>query len=174
MGIYRRFKQFILKWDVRPRALEDKATLFIAYLIENGMQSSSVKSYLPAIKKTLVVNGYKWNDARVQVATLKRVCRLINDRVMARFGVHCGLLELMLFQFERKFNQQPYQEIMYKAMFIVGYYRLLGAGELCFNNGTEDELQHTIRAKLVYIATNKEKIILLLYTSKTHGFKAHP
>ena len=86
--------------------------------------------------------------------------------VMARFGVHCGLLELMLFQIERKFNQQPYQEIMYKAMFIFGYYRLLGAGELCFNNGTEDELQHTIRAKLVYIATNKEKIMLVLYTSK--------
>ena len=119
LGIWRRFKQFILKLDVRLRAWEDKATLFIGYLIENGMQSSSVKSYLPAIKKTLVVNGYKWNDARVQVATLTRACRLINDRVMARFGVHCGLLELMLFQIERKFNQQPYLEIMYKAMFIL-------------------------------------------------------
>ena len=97
LGIWRRFKQFILKLYVRLRAWEDKATLFIGYLIENIMQSSSVKSYLPAIKKTLVDNGYKWNDARVQVATLTRPCRLINDRVMIRFGVHCGLLELILF-----------------------------------------------------------------------------
>ena len=125
LGIYRRFKQFILKLDVRPRAWEDKATLFIGYLTENGMQSSSVKPYLSAIKKTLVVNGYKWNDARVQVATLTRACRLINDIVMTRFCVYCDLLEIMLFQIEMKFNQQPYQEIMYKAMFILGYYGLL-------------------------------------------------
>ena len=146
----------------------------MAHLIDNGMKSASVKSYLSAIKKTLVVDGYQWVDTRVEVATLTRACCIINDTLMNRFGVHCGLLKLILFQIERKFSRQPYLLVLYQALFSLGYYGLLRAGELCINAGVPLEEQNTIKAKSVFVATNKEKIMLVLYTSKTHGLETHP
>ena len=52
-------------------------------------------------------------------------------------------------------------------MFCVGYYGILRVGEMC-------ESAHTLRAKDVHVGDNKEKIMLLLYTSKTHGQESEP
>ena len=69
----------------------------MGYKIDQGMQSSTVKSYVSAIKKTLIDDGYSWDDNKVLVSSLTKACRIINDRVMTRLPINCSLLEMMLF-----------------------------------------------------------------------------
>ena len=56
---------------------------------------------------------------------------------------------------------------MYKALFLLGYYGLMRVGELTAS-------PHVARAANVNVALNKNKILIILYTSKTHGLEARP
>ena len=58
-------------------------------------------------------------------------------------------------------------EVLYKAIFALGYYGLLRVGELT-------DSPHVIKARDVHLALNKEKILVVLQTSKTHGRNARP
>ena len=122
-----------------------------------------MKSYVSAIKKTLIMNGYDWNDNLVLVSSLAKACRIINDQVRTRLPIHCGLLETILFEIQCIFMQrsQWYLECLYKALFTVSYYGLMRVGEVTLS-------QHVLKAKNVHVAKNKDKILLVLYSSKTH------
>ena len=169
LSIWRQFNRFLTSLDYMPRLWEDRTTLFIGFLIDKGMQSSTVKSYISAIKRKLVDDGYKWVDDRILLSSLTRACKLINDSVRVRLPIQCGLLELILFEFERTFKaaNQWYLELMYKALFVLGYYGLMRVGELTIS-------PHVLRAKDIHIATNKDKILVVLYSSKTHDRLSHP
>ena len=56
LSIWHQFSYFLLKLDYRPAKWEDRTTLFIGYLVDNGYQSSTVKSYVSAIKKMLLLD----------------------------------------------------------------------------------------------------------------------
>ena len=128
-----------------------------------------MKSYVSGIKKTLICDNYTWDDSKVQIASLTRACKLKNDVVLTRLPIHCGLLELILFEIKRKFlkDNQPYLQAMYLAMFALGYYGLMRVGELTLS-------EHVVKASNVHIATNKDKIWLVLYSSKTHDCSSRP
>ena len=126
-----------------------------------------VRSYISAIKQTLIDDGYAWNDNIMLLSSLTRACKLVNDRVKPRFPISYSLLELILFELSRIFMgeasiQQPYLCIMYQAMFALGHYGLLRVGELTLG-------QHTAKAQHMHVATNKPKIKVVLYSSKMHG-----
>ena len=169
LSIWRKFNDFVISLDRKPDLWEDKATLFIGFLIDKGMQSTTIKSYISAIKKTLVMDGYDWNDDLVLVRSLAKTCRIINDVVCTRLPIHCGLLETILFEVQRYFakGNQYYLEVLYKAMFALCYYGLMRVGEV--SNST-----HVLRAKSVHLAKNKDKLLLILYSSKTHDKSSRP
>ena len=85
----------------------------------------------------------------------------MNDQVKTRLPIQCGLLELILFEIERVYSQQPYLDILFKTLFVIAYYGLMRPGEVT-------KSQHVVKAKDVHVGLNKEKIMLVLYTSKTH------
>ena len=62
--------------DIKLDIWEDSTTLFIGYLIKKGIQSGTIKSYVSAIKKTLVTDGYDWDDKLVLVRSLVKACGL--------------------------------------------------------------------------------------------------
>ena len=169
LSIWRQFNRFIIKLDKKPELWEDRATLFIAYLIDRGMQSSTVKSYLSAIKKTLIMDGYKWNDNLVLIRSLAKACRIINDTVRTRLPIQCSLLEMILFEVHRIFskNGQSFLNILYQTLFAVTYYGLMRVGEVT-------QSAHVLKAKDVHMAQNKDKILLVLYSSKTHDEGCRP
>ena len=68
----------------------------------------------------------------------------------------------MLFETNRILADQPFLQLLYKTIFATMYYGLLRVGE-----ATSSE--HVIKAENVHIAQNKRKILLVLFTSKTHG-----
>ena len=163
LSVWRKFNRFCISLDVKPPLWEDRTTLFIGFLIKSGMQSSTVKSYVSAIKKTLITDGYAWDDSLVLVRSLAKACRIINDKVRTRLPIQCSLLEMLLFEMQRYFGakKQWYLEIMFKCMFAISYYGLMRIGEVTRS-------QHVLRARDVHVGMNKDKILLLLYSSKTH------
>ena len=56
---------------------------------------------------------------------------------------------------------------MYKAIFCLAYYGLMRVGGLT-------EGPHSVKACNVHIGNNKDKILIILYSSKTHDKESHP
>ena len=127
------------------------------------MQSSSVKSYVSAIKRTLLNEKYPWQDGRILIGSLAKACKLKNNHVHTRLPIHCSLLELILFEVQRKYvsNNQPYLEKLYEVIFALGYYGLMRVGELTLS-------PHVVKAKDIHLAKNKDKVLIVLHSSKTH------
>ena len=171
--IWRHFNRFILSLDVIPDLWEESASLFAAHLVHEGVQSSTLKSYVSVIKFTLSVDGYEWNDELVKLNIMARACRLKNDRIRVRLPIKKIFLEIILFKISRMFHgddkkgPQPYLEKMYLSLLLLGYYGMMRIGEL-----TKGE--HTLRAKDIHIGFNKKKLLLILFTSKTHGCESQP
>ena len=76
---------------------------------------------------------------------------------------------MILFELERKFriNNQVYLEILYKAIFILSYYGMMRIGEVTLS-------PHVLKACNVHMVKNKDKLLLILYSSKTHGLRHRP
>ena len=169
LSIWRQFNKFVISLDVKPVTWEERASLFIAHLIDRGMQSCTVKSYVSAIKRILTDDGYEWNDQKILLNALTKACKLVNDKVQTRLGIQSGLLELILFELDRFFTNkgQTYLNILYKALFALGYYGLLRAGELTHS-------EHVIKAGDIYVDVKKKRILIVLYSSKTHSQANRP
>ena len=165
--IWQSFNKFVVKLDQIPDNWEQRVTLYVAYLIDKGRQSSSVKSYLSAIKKILTFIGYDLSCDQVLLNSLSKACRLQNDKLKIRKPIRTKLLEQLLFELERYFKNQLFLEYLYKAIFVIAYYGLLRIGELTASD-------HVTKAKDVSIGTNKNKILIVLYTSKTQDIYMHP
>ena len=166
-GIWTRFNKFLLRLDKKPSTWEDRLAIFVAHLIELGRQSATVKSYISAIKCVLVQDGYTWSDDRARLTALTKACKLQNDEVKIRLPIKLGLLEMILFEVDRHFHDQMYLRFMYKAFFSMCYYGLFRVGKLAFG-------EHQIKAKDVHLAYFKDKILVYLYSSKTHGTYNRP
>ena len=170
LSVWRHLNKFLINLDTRCNlSWEEKTALFGAYLVDGGVQSSTLKSYFSAIKFILKQDGYQWDDKKDLLSSLVKGCKLENDTVKIRLPVQKRLLEMLLFEIERMFGidkNQPYLESMYKAMFCLAYYGMLRVGELTKG-------PHTAKACDIHVG-HKEKIMVVLYTSKTHGQESGP
>ena len=165
--IWCKFNNFVMQLDKKPKFWEDRATLFGAYLIKNGIQSATLQSYISAIKGTLIDSDYQWDDNRVLLNLLTRVCHRVNDHVRTRLPIHINLLELMIFELQRLLADQPFLVTLYKAWFLIAYYSMFRVSELAFS-------EHSVKARDVHIAKNKNKMMFVLYSSKMHDKGSRP
>ena len=169
--IWRIFNKFLVRLDFILDSWEERLALFCTYMVDvNKVQSSTLKCYISAIKHILKCDNYKWCEEKVWLNSLIRSCRNLNDQILTRFPIHYKLLELILFEVGRMFgDKQPFLECLYRTISIMAYYGLLRMSEV-----VETEGKHAIKVKDVLIGQNKNKIKLILYTSKTHGLNARP
>ena len=167
LTIWRNFNQFLIRLDRMPNSWEERTALFCAHIIDGGAQSQTVKSYVSAIKGVLRDDNYPWNDEKIMISSLTRACRLENDTLMCRLPIQKGLFELILFELKRELDGQFYLLTLFRALFSLAYYGLMRIGELA-------EGSHTIKASNIHTGTNKNKILIVLYTSKTHGTNCYP
>ena len=166
LSIWHSFNNFLLKLDEQPpHSWESRLALYGVFLVDKGVQSSTLKSYMSAIKGVITTDdeNYQWDES----SSLIKSCKNLNDRFKTRLPIQIGLLEMILFKMERRFANQRYIEILYKTIFILGHYGLLRVGEITKSD-------HTIKAKNVFIGMNKDKILLVLYSSKTHNKNSIP
>ena len=167
LNVWRKFNEFVFKLDAKPKHWEHRASLFGAFLVDRGFQSSTLKSYISAIKAILVDDGYKGNDDMVLLHTLTKSCRIQNDCISTKLPIQKSLLELILFEIQKRWVDQTFLRILYQAWLLIAYYSLFRIGKLA-------DSKHCIKAANVHIATNKNKLLFILYTSKTHNLGNRP
>ena len=68
---------------------------------------------------------------------------------------------------EQYFRDQPFLNMLYQALFATSYFGLFRVGELTLG-------EHTVKARDVQIGKNKNKMLFILRTSKTHWKDAKP
>ena len=86
-SVWKLFNEFFIKLDRKPHAWEDRIVLFIGYLIDNHRQSSTIRSYISAIKAVLQDDGIILDQDQALLTSLTRACRLQNDRVRTRLPI---------------------------------------------------------------------------------------
>ena len=126
LNVWRQFNRFIIRLNYKPVTWEEQAILFTAHLVEQGLQSSTIKSYISATKRILLDDGYQSEDQKMLLSAITKACKLKNDRVQVRLPIGFSLLELILFEIKRHFMaksiNEPYLTILYQALFAIGYY----------------------------------------------------
>ena len=165
--IWKLFNHFILKLDVIQTTWERRLSLYGAYLVDKGVQSATLKSYFSAIKKILLQIDYELDVNKLLLHTLTKACRIVNNRVQTRLPIKQNLLELILFEVQRVFKNQFYLEKLYTAVLLIMYYSMLRIGEVTAG-------PHVLKAANVDMGRNKNKILLVLYSSKTHSKESRP
>ena len=161
--VWKLFNKFFVRLDIKPRAWEDRLTLFVGHLISQNRQSSTVRSYISAIKSVLKSHNINIREDQYLLSSLTRACRLRNDQIKARFPIQKGLLRIILRTTQCHFMDisQPYLAMLYQTLFSTTYFGLFRVSEV--TSGA-----HPILAKDVHIGRNKKKILFILHTSKTH------
>ena len=99
---------------------------------------------------------------------MTRAWWLWNDHCQARFPIQKALVTLLVKNVPRLFSSaQPYLTTLYQALLLTTYFGLFRIGELTFS-------KHVLKAKDVHIGTNKDKLLFVLHTSKTHNKGSKP
>ena len=131
-------------------------------------KSSTIKSYISAIKAVLTNGGIKFRIDQSLLAALTQACKLKNDRVQTKFPITKDIMHMLLSSVSWLFDSpQPYLTALYQVMICTAYYGLFRIGEIT-------ESPHVVRAADVLIGTNKQKLMFVLHTSKTHGLGDKP
>ena len=168
--IWRAFSSFYFKLDVKPETWEERITLFIAQLINENKQSSTIKSYISGLRAVLKQDKIELSENQFLITSLTKAACLRNDKIKLRLPIQKPMLALLLHHvreyYEGKRNQY-YLSILYQTMLAVGHYGLCRVGELASGD-------HPIRASDVHVGTNKDKFMLVLWTSKTHWRNVKP
>ena len=101
------------------------------------------------------------------VSALTKACKIRNDKVRIRFPIQKRCLQLIINQVDMIYDKQPFLAKLYMALFTTAYYGMFRVGELTTGD-------HPILTRNVNIASNKEKVLFYLETSKTHGKSSKP
>ena len=122
---------------------------------------------MSALRTVLKDDKLDIEDNQFLISSLTKACRLINDKVHTRLPIHKGVLTLLLKDIAQYYLKQPYLAAMYQALYCTGYYGLFRIGELT-------DSPHAVLAKDVHINVNKQKLLFILHTSKTHWKDTKP
>ena len=162
--IWKHFNKFFIRLDIRPKEWEDQLVLFIAHLINEKKQSSTVKSYISVIRATLADLNISLNENQFLLTSLTQACRLKNDKIRHRFPIYKELLQVILKYVELYCMQQnqPYLCHLYQAILVTARYGLFRGGEVTMSN-------HCIKARDVHTGFNKKKMMFVLRSSETHN-----
>ena len=166
-SIWKLFNKFIMKLHIIPNKWENRAFLFLASLVQDGKKSATIQSYFSAIKSVLTYENYKLSYDVIQLKAVTRACRLMNDKLCPKLPIRIKFLEMILFKVDRKFNSQFYLKTLYQTILLVAYYGLFRIGEVTKGD-------HVIKARNVYLGQNKNKVLFMLYSSKTHDVSKPP
>ena len=109
------------------------------------------------------------NENKYLLGALTKACKFRNDRVRTWLPISRKLLEIILEEAEFYFldKGQIYLSCLYRALFAASYYGLLRVGELTSGD-------HPVLVKDVKVAENKNKLLFILHTSKTHWTDVKP
>ena len=77
--VWNKFNQFFIRLDCKQISWEKGIVLFTGYLVDCTFQSTTIKSYLSAIRTVLKQDGVKISEDRFLLTSLMHACRLHNE-----------------------------------------------------------------------------------------------
>ena len=102
------------------------------------------------------------------LSSLTRACKLKNDVIQSRIPIRKSLLSVIVWTVGRIFcSEQPFLICLYRALFLTTYFSLFRVGEVTRST-------HRVCACDVQIGQNKNKLIFILRSSKTHNQSDKP
>ena len=162
-AVWKVFKNFIIRLDCKPKSWEDRLTLFLGHLIQCQRKSTTVKSYISAIRAVLQEVNIELQEDRFLITALTKACRLQNDVINIRLPIQKAMLAVLLKKLQEMYSTQPYLRDLYRALLSTVYFGLFRVGELTLTPAV-----HQVLARDVHIGVNKDKILFMLRSSKTH------
>ena len=168
-AIWKVFGKFLIRLDHKPKEWSDRLTLFVGYLVQKDYQSATVKSYISAIKAVLKEDGVKISEDQYTLSSLVRACKLKNDRVHSRMPIQSGMLAVLLRTLDEYYANlgQPFLGLFYRTIFFTMYFGLFRISEVMTG-------AHPVLTRDIHIGKNKDKLMFVLRSSKTHGRNTHP
>lgn len=161
--IWCNFNRFLLCFDDLPTTWEEKLVLYATFLADIGKATTTVSTYMSAIRYVLQHDGVELNDESCQLASIIRACKLHNDVVSVRMPIGLNLHNLIINEIDNVFlsKGQPYLSSLYKTITAMGYYGMMRILEMVGKHAvvTEDVIS---RNQL------KRKVKCILRSSKTH------
>ena len=158
------FSKFYLRLDIKLKTWEDRLTLFVGYMADQKKQSSTIRSYISAIKAKLKEVGIQLKENQYLLTSITKACKYKNHKAGIRLSIHKEMLKEIILQVAGIFpSEQPYLECLYKALFTVAYFGLFRVGELTKGS-------YPVLAKDVHITTNKKKILFICQFTALKNF----
>ena len=117
--VWRVFNQFFIQLDRKPNNWEDRILLFAAYLIKENRKSTTVRSYVSAIKAVLADINVLVDENRCLLNSLTRACKLTRDSFTVRLPIQKDMLNVLLSTtYKYHLHEgQPYIAHLYVALF---------------------------------------------------------
>ena len=132
-SVWKQFNEFFIRLDNKPAEWEQRIVLFTAYLIKMKKQSSTVKSYISAMRAVLRSLKIKITDDSCLLGSLIKACKLENDRVCRlRLPIQKDMLYVLLRKTHNYFVKQGqmYLGRLYKAIIATMYFGLFRISEV--------------------------------------------
>ena len=110
--IWKIFNKFVIRLYVKPTSWEEHIVLFTGFLVESQLKSSTVKTYISAIKGVLLENSIVIDPDTFTLNTLTRACRIKNNRLITRLPIGKDLLKLLLRSINKEYSLKIGQEYL--------------------------------------------------------------
>ena len=135
-------------------------------MIQHKKKANTIKCYVSAIKAVLRDVGRTLHEDTALLAALTRASRIQNDVLHSRLPIRKAMLTMLINSIESFFGDspQPYLSKLYAAMLATTYF-----GLFCLGKVSQTQMDHVVKAKDVHIGHNKNKLMFVLHSSKTHG-----
>ena len=168
-SIWKHFNRFYIRLDEKPETWEHRLLLFVGHLIQHRRKSNTIKCYISAIKAILRESDYELQEDAALLGVLTKATKLHFDQFRVYLPICKSMLDMLLDSVDKFFadNPQPYLVKLYRAMISTTYYGLLRIGEVTKSD-------HVIKANDVYLGTNKNKVLFVLFSSKIHNKAMKP
>ena len=134
----------------------------MGYLIDKKLKSTTIRCYVSAIKAVLRDDGKELNENVYLLKAMTWACRLHNDKVTVHLPIRKHLLLLLIREIDSLFADQLFLVALYKALFSTMYFGLFRISEITHSD-------HVLKARNVRMGCNKNKVMFILRSSKTHG-----
>ncbi|XP_006458838.1 hypothetical protein AGABI2DRAFT_40469, partial [Agaricus bisporus var. bisporus H97] len=124
---------FVYSHDLDPEPNETTLALFVAYMSQY-IKPSSVESYLTGIAHYLAPyypKVYNWRTAQIVHQTLQGCKKLYNTPIQRKRALTLHDLSLITSYFDTSDN---YDDRLFIAILLIGFYGLLRLGELVYPN----------------------------------------
>ena len=87
ISIWKHFNKFVSRLDFIPPKWEQRTVLFCAHLIEKGIQSTTLKSYISAIKSVVIDDGSKCTIIFLKNYFSQIFCKNIPQNIFQKINI---------------------------------------------------------------------------------------